>query len=81
MALPHFLEIPEYHKLTQKLSEHKPRFIHYYHQKDPTHFQSPKNQLPASAGFAPQQQWRNGAERTIVAALQAAGYASEDYTS
>ena len=33
---------PEYHKLTQKLSEHKPRLNRYHHQKDPTHFQSPK---------------------------------------
>ena len=33
---------PEYHKLTQKLSEHKPRLNRYYHQMDPTHFQSPK---------------------------------------
>ena len=33
---------PEYHKLTQKLSEHKPRLNRYYHQMDPTHFQSQK---------------------------------------
>ena len=36
--------------INQKLSEHKPRLNRYYHQKDPTHFQSPNpncQQVPA----------------------------------